>query len=207
MLSEIIRTQIEQATVTLTKKGGQGVLIKGNLILTSAHCIDFSVEGGMVLGDYFIEDLLTSRGELKCCPVALEPMTDIAALGALDGQENALDAELFERFCEQTSPVSLFTEDLSTGSPIAVYVLTHHKTWIKGTATPMQARAKALFVEWPEQIEGGTSGGPIITESGQLVGVVSNASITAGPCSGLVYRSNLCLPVWIIQMIANSTSD
>ena len=35
------RAEIEKAIVTLTKRGGQGVLVADNLILTAAHCIDF----------------------------------------------------------------------------------------------------------------------------------------------------------------------
>jgi len=40
-MDEVTRERIEAATVRLPDKGGQGVLIPGNLILTAAHCIEW----------------------------------------------------------------------------------------------------------------------------------------------------------------------
>jgi len=50
MLRESMYTDVAKATVTLLRKGGQGVLVSSNLILTAAHCINYECEGGMVLG-------------------------------------------------------------------------------------------------------------------------------------------------------------
>ena len=54
-----------------------------------------------------------------------------------------------------------------------------------------------------EQIEGGTSGGPIINDLGQLVGIVSNASdLQEGIASdGNFPYPSLALPVWICQRL------
>lgn len=46
---------VEKATVALQGKGGQGVLVGGNLILTAAHCVTFSLEGYMTMGDPYME--------------------------------------------------------------------------------------------------------------------------------------------------------
>src|SRR5262245_38143525 len=44
--------QVQLATVQIQKKGGRGVLVPGGFVLTAAHCVEWSPEGGMVLGDF-----------------------------------------------------------------------------------------------------------------------------------------------------------
>jgi hypothetical protein len=44
------RARTRAATVQLPTKGGQGVLVPGGFVLTAAHCIDWSLDGGMALG-------------------------------------------------------------------------------------------------------------------------------------------------------------
>jgi len=97
------------------KKGGQGVLVGGNLILTAAHCVTYTLTGAMVLGEYFVEKIKTKDGaELEVCPWAVEPMSDIAVLGALDEQECSDKGKAFEVFCDQTKPVYLTVPYLSS---------------------------------------------------------------------------------------------
>jgi len=64
--------------------------------------------------------------------------------------------------------------------------------------------AQSLYVEADEQIEGGTSGGPIIDDSGDLVGIVSNFSLIAkvqNRSYGSSPRPHLALPVWVCRRI------
>jgi hypothetical protein len=70
--------------VSIRKNIGQGILIPGGLVLTAAHCVSFSTDGAMVLGDRFVEEIGTSNGPLKLNPMAVEPVSDIAVLVALD---------------------------------------------------------------------------------------------------------------------------
>ena len=93
------RTGLANATVTLLKKGGRGVLVPGNLILTTAHCVEFTREGDVVLGDYFIEEIETLHGKLKVGPLAVEPVQDIAVLVALDDQVFYKEVDMFNEFC------------------------------------------------------------------------------------------------------------
>ena len=81
MVDAFVKAKVAKATVRLTRSGGQGVLVCGNVILTAAHCIGFNLEGGMVLGDFYIEDIETAQGMLKVGPLAVEPISDIAVLG------------------------------------------------------------------------------------------------------------------------------
>ena len=69
-MDDRIRKRIENATVTITKLGGRGVLVSNGIILTAAHCINWSVEGGMVLGDHYHEIIETSsKRNLFSCSV------------------------------------------------------------------------------------------------------------------------------------------
>ena len=62
-MDSALKTDIEKATVTILRKGGRGILVSGNLIITAAHCVVFSLEGDMGLGEYLIEEIRTSQGE------------------------------------------------------------------------------------------------------------------------------------------------
>jgi len=204
MLLENIYSDVAEATVTLLKKGGQGVLVDGDLIITAAHCIDFRCEGEMVLGDHFIERIKTGQRELKAAPRAVEPVSDLAVLGSLDGQQFSKEAEDFEEFCEHTKPVRLCRSDFALFRKFRVHIHTHFGKWLTGSAMQCGEDAQALAIEADEKIEGGTSGGPIINDSGELVGIVSNSTDQPGmQCKfeGLAPRPHLALPVWVCRRI------
>ncbi|HYK90287.1 MAG TPA: serine protease [Acidobacteriota bacterium] len=199
--------EIEKATVKLTKKRGQGVLVKGNCILTAAHCITYSGNGEMALGDYFTEDIQTQRGAFKASPLAVEPVSDIAVLGAVDGQateEFFQEWCRFEDFCEKTKPVELCpAKYYKPGQSFKIWILTHTGEWVIGKATSPRVGAHLVFVEAEKSIKGGTSGGPIVNELGQLVGLVSTFGGTGGHSrSGPSPCPSLTLPVWILHLIA-----
>jgi len=80
--------RIVAATVQLPKRGGQGVLIRGGLVMTAAHCIEWNADGGMAMGDWQVETVETACGKsFRMHPVFVEPRSDIALLGAPDGGE------------------------------------------------------------------------------------------------------------------------
>src|SRR5262245_34683166 len=93
------RGRVEKATVRVKESGGQGVLVPGGFSLTAAHCIKWNGDGAMVLGDYFVEPIETKSGEtLRVSPIAVEPISDIAVLGALDSQEFGKDVDAFDQW-------------------------------------------------------------------------------------------------------------
>jgi len=64
-----------------------------------------------------------------------------------------------------------------------------------------------ITVEADEQIEDGTSGGPIINDSGELGGIVSffcQAS-EARKCNGAAPCPYFALPVWVFRRIFGRT--
>jgi hypothetical protein len=124
-----MRARVAAATVKFLRRGGQGVLVPGHLIssagsprgtspdhllFTAAHVIGWSAKGYMALGDdaRFVEGIATATGvRLLAYPLAVEPVADIAVLGALDGQWHPDAEEAYEAFCEQTTPVPVDTTD------------------------------------------------------------------------------------------------
>jgi hypothetical protein len=205
MISKRIRIKVENATVTILKKGGRGVLVKNGLILTAAHCIEFKCDGEMALGDYFIEEIETSEGKkLKVVPYAVEPVSDIAVLGSLDGQTFYKEATEFENFCEGKKGLSLCLKKFAWRVEVPGWIYTHKKTWIKGKMTKYDTKKNAPTISFDadEDIEAGTSGSPIINERGELMGIVSYAAGTDGTTrEGMVPSPLFALPVWLYQEI------
>jgi hypothetical protein len=210
------KARAEKATVRLLRPGkrgkrgadvpvGQGVLVPGGFIITAAHCIDWDAKGAMVLGDHFFEMIKASNGTTyKVSPYAVEPVHDIAALGAVDGQELFDECRDFEEFCEVTEAVPVSTDDFEERVPVPVHVLTHAGAWIAGRACRHSVLPGGLdgsvAVEFDGAIECGTSGGPVVDENGLLVGVISNFSEGPNLCGSLP-RPHLALPVWVLNRI------
>jgi len=201
---DTIYTNVEKATVTtLRKGGGQGVLVNGNFIITAAHCLDWNCDGGLILGEHSVEEIRAGGNQIKVTPVAIEPVNDIAVLGSLDSQEFSESADAFEEFCEVTKPVPLCQRDFELFQSFSVHIYTHKGIWVNGDVKQMKKETNALYIEADEQIEGGTSGGPIINDSGELIGIASNFSFneSEGKASGTIPRLHRTLPSWICQQI------
>jgi hypothetical protein len=69
-----VRARLARATVKLTAKGGQGILVPGGYIITAAHCVEYYGSGGMTLGEHILESVKTADGvEFRVSPVAVHP--------------------------------------------------------------------------------------------------------------------------------------
>jgi hypothetical protein len=64
-----------------------------------------------------------------------------------------------------TKPVVLCTDDFPLFDPIRVHILTHVGRWTEGTAEQCAINASTLAIESQEDIAGGTSGGPVVTDA------------------------------------------
>lgn len=161
----------------------------------------------MALGDYYSEQLVTADGrQLTVQPLAVEPVSDVAVLGAVDAQasaEFAAAADAFEGFCSTTEPVRLAIDELDLFVPIASYVFTHDRRVIPARASQTQPGAATLWVQADEPIEGGTSGGPVVTSAGRLLGIISHSGSVAGAmrCDGAIPRVHFTAPAWLVRQM------
>jgi hypothetical protein len=166
-LGPAVAARIARAVVRIPRRGGRGIVVPGGFVVTAAHCIGWSAEGGMALGDYSREEIVSADGRsLTVQPLAVEPVSDLAVLGALDGQVFPEAADAFEDFCDTTEPVWLAIDDFELFVPLAAYLFTHNKGMIPVRIQQVACGAATLHMQADEQIEGGTSGSPPLPDLG-----------------------------------------
>jgi hypothetical protein len=196
MLSDKIRKRIEKATVK-TKTGGQGVVVPGNMILTAAHCLSVEVNAFMGVQEQPLQEVECNGNQIMAQIYAVEPMRDIAVLGAPDSQRCAEEYFAFKKAIERIDPVEIRPDDLKLFKEIPAEVYTHERTWITGKVQQGGQGEVSLSMTITDEIKSGTSGGPVVDQEGCLLGVVSTFSEGIGEISLL----HLALPVWIVRQI------
>jgi len=86
-----------------------------------------------------------------------------------------------------------------------IHIYTHKQTWITGKAIHFSPfNQKSIMIVADEQIEGGTSGGPIVNNNGEIIGISSHGSVMpqSNPeYHGAIPRPHLTLPVWVCKQI------
>jgi hypothetical protein len=198
------RRIVEAATVRLVGTSGQGVLVHGGFVLTAAHCIQWSGTGGMAMGDIYPQPVVVPDGtEFNLCLAAADPVSDMAALWGMDGQECTEDCERFEEWCERTIPVLLLSRKslLEVDESCDVSILTHEHNWLKGTVTrygpPGQMPGSGYALQ-ASGIKSGDSGGPVVNARGELVGVISWSGTSD---YGAIPVARQALPSWLARRI------
>lgn len=202
----------ELATVRITALEGQGVVVPGQLVLTAAHCIDWTTDAAMALGDPFAVDIRINGKQLKAHPLAVEPVSDIAILGEMDDQCFPEDANLYQEMIATICPIPVSTREPELFKEFPIHIFSHKKKWITGKAQLCADGSQILSIATAEPIEGGTSGGPVLSDEGELVGIVS---IAADPSEfdecesfeGHVPRPHLALPVWLVKTITSCVRE
>lgn len=199
--------KVEQASVRLTKKMGQGVIIPGGFILTAAHCISWDIEGGMPLGDFYLEPVKSRCGEFAASVEAVEPVSDIAILGPPDRQNFYDEFDSYQMIIAKLLPVPISLIKPKPFQPLPAFIRTHKETWIRAEAQLGRKDAPTLRLKTEEQVESGTSGGPVVDEDGCLLGVISHSSENMKDCSGSIPRPYFTLPCWIVKRIKDSSRE
>jgi S1-C subfamily serine protease len=188
----------------------------------------------MALGDPYPERVRTADGkEFLLVVLAVEPVADIAVLGPPDNQELPKDADAFAEFIGRTDPAPLFRGKIKLSAvrpnpaplfrgkiklsavrpnsgplrrSLSVLVFNLDKEWVKATASVFYQEESAVFLELEKPIQSGASGGPIVTPTGELVGIVSCTTEAAAGgedrhLSGRAPRPLYALPVWVVKTI------
>jgi hypothetical protein len=204
---------VRTATVRLPEMGGRGVLVSGGFIATAMHCFGWDGTAGWVLGDHHPVLIETPDCQFRLGPWFADAVSDMAVLGPLDNQVFPEDEDTFERWRERTSPVALSPwtpspRSLMRSEPesLPVQLLSLEREWFGGSldywgTSPFPQAAALTAVR---SIEAGMSGGPVVDQQGQLVGVVS-----WGNKEGSIPLATMTLPGWILGRIkaASSTEE
>lgn len=202
---------VASATVRLPRHGGQGVIVPGGYIVTAAHVVQWRGTGDQHLSpDDYREHVVLGSREFPAAVAAVEVVSDVAVLGEPDGQR---DIEGWEAFVEAMNAV----EPVRIGNPsldqFRVHILAQTGEWVTGRANHRDGRHR-MWVEASAQIYGGTSGGPIVNDEGQLLGIVSSFSegnpvLSAGDvvCDGAASLLPLVLPTWLLLEMLKPESE
>lgn len=158
----------------------------------------------MALGDHFVLRVEAGRHTFRLGVVAVEPVADIAVLGPPDSQVFCDDAEAFEDHSAATPAVRVCAKDFAPRTPTRAHLLNLNGMWIEcvareGRVTPGRATPPiAWLTGGRHKIEGGMSGGPVLNDGGELVGLVSFSS-EEWDHDGAMPRPHRALPLWVWQ--------
>jgi S1-C subfamily serine protease len=211
-VDDSIQSRIARATVTVVKdeasdSKGRGFLVHGGYVLTAAHCVPWSGEGEMALGDRFLVTIIAADGSrLKGQVLAVEPVSDIAVIASPDGQDLPTEADAFSKFVDSTEALILCKDEFLFGEGFPIRIFTHEEQWISGKASQWRENAPTLFLETTPTVSGGTSGSAVVNDRGEVVGVVSTASDSDDGSNdnandGTCARPCQSLSVWLWQAI------
>jgi hypothetical protein len=217
-LRENIQERVRAATVRLLPRGGQGVLVPGDRILTAAHCVAWANKSGMVWRRELRQSVRTQDGqEFQTEVCAVEPVADIAVLEARTLPQVLQDCNLqllqdynvFRNFTARIAAVPLYPHAIPYRDNLPIWVLTPQGHWITGTAARddgSDSPSGQIYLQTQALLENGTSGGPIVDQHGQLVGIVSESPKSAAHRNQTVYSASgpipcLALPRWLTDCI------
>lgn len=184
---------------------GRGFVVEGAMdrryVITAAHCLPSlpSCDGYASQSDNTCKELLGPLNTLpalwaKC--LFADPVSDIAVLGAPDGQYDA-----YEMFVEGLAPFAV-ADVPGVKVESSAMVLSLDGQWLACSAQNFGGDGALMIRGAP--IIGGMSGSPIITPDGSAVAVISISSRTAdilewnGPIPPLVNN----LPGWLLRELA-----
>ncbi len=209
MLTDEIKERIENATVKLITGGkrGLGVIVPGEFILTAAHCVDYSLMGDMSVGAPYFEEIESIKGKFISIPYVVEPISDIAVLGCPDGQCFFKEAEGYEEIYSKLEAVTLCTREYEIEKPFDAFIYTHENTWLEVKALCQEPLlqwfyASTITLKHEKELRPGTSGGPIVNDLGELLGVVSQ-----GYYEGKHAWACNALPVWVVRDITKNNDS
>jgi hypothetical protein len=170
--------RLRQCTVKLPQLVGQGVLVKGGFVLTASHCLqwDYDTGTGATLGGQLPFDIVCSTGKtFRLGAHFVDVVSDVAVLGPLDSQVFPEDCEAFEAFCNEVDGLDICKTLPNEREEFPLKVWSHEGFEIDCTGDMWDHLGTKIWVTGP--IKGGTSGGPIVNQNGELISIVSQISI------------------------------
>jgi hypothetical protein len=186
----------------VTVGDGRGFIVegpRGRLIITAAHCLPrFPPAAANTTADERTYGALVSRLHEKPaitveCLFA-DPFGDLAILGEPDGQELELreEAVAYDALVDKASPLRV-GKHVAPG-PESARMLSLNGQWFRCQVTSNGGRL--WIVDAEDDIIGGMSGSPILSNDGVAIGVVcAGVSRKGGPNPRLTFG----LPGWMLR--------
>lgn len=191
--------EIEKAIISLPRKGGRGVLINEEMVLTAAHCIACNCGSRMTLEEANPVPAKAGSLTFRLDIIFVDPISDIAVLAPLDPADFMEDYEAFSRFVNEVKPIKIscnpFIEPFEW---VDCKAFNANKQWIDIQTEITRPDSQLLLINSETQIQPGASGGPIVNDSGELVTIISNTSFGDNNTTGKSPIPLLTLPRWIL---------
>jgi hypothetical protein len=225
----------DQALRAVVRVGkGRGFVVEGSgdfaperYVVTAAHCLPQmpGPDPGQEYVAYTYKDMLAPLGaepSVWCECLFVDPIADIAVLGAPDYEVLSEQAGAYQELVAAAIPLAVAEPPPSTLPPVPEGHMRYQSPPIAPDIPEYRAFLLSLNNRWfpctlcdpgklwisnaAEDIEGGMSGSPIVTENGKAIGV---ACLSSGG-DDLHHREggpNPCLmrnlPGWFLKMLAN----
>jgi hypothetical protein len=164
---------LEHATKAIvTVGGGRGFVVhgyKGRVVITAAHCLPDMPPALSFAADYerTLDGLVGVLGEtptLMAQCLFYDPISDVAILGAPDGQSFYEEANAFDQLLESCSSLEIAGRERALQT---TYILTLDRRWGRWKAS---APGDWLWLE--PATDAGMSGSPILSDEGKAIGIV-----------------------------------
>lgn len=188
---------------------------RGSYLLTAFHCLpqlpnnlwdDTTVE----VADF------DRKAKAFAVVVACDPVSDIAVLSDATLQGTPLPTSCLKKFRalkEVTESASLVLTNPGISGKNRVHIFTHQKKWIAGHFTVFgKSKDPVVFLNIElsggAQVLGGTSGAPIFNDAGEVLGIVSTATIGRSEMMGVCLAGVLSPAMqWNIKAVDFGISD
>lgn len=156
------------------------------------------------LDDVTVVKIRVADGELRTRVASVDPVSDIADQDCTD------DYFAFCESCESQTPVPLSFGKKEPSKAFSAWIRTHYGTWIRCRAEVFRKISSTIALTAEGQVRGGTSGGPVVDENGEVLGIASNFSdhtTECVGCTGWIPWVRMALPVWAVEEILASQCD
>ena len=186
----------EQAkSAVLTVGEGRGFVVEslGNrVVVTGAHCLPHfpPCHGASYTEERTYAELLGPLGAKPTvwaeCLLA-DPIADIAVLGSPDNQELFKEANAYEALVESVKPLKIAASPLEGWA----WLLSLNGEWFQCAVEYQKHVDGPLWVTNPAQeIVGGMSGSPILSDDGKAIGAICLGSLVAGEDSASLAKGD-----------------
>jgi hypothetical protein len=182
---------------------------KGRLVITAAHCLPPLKYNPLAPWDQWewtFPNVLAPLGEKPSVMVEclfVDPVSDLAVLGAPDSQELSAECDAYEKMMESAAVLSIAPVQTEVGVTFPGRLLSLKGTWFGCSVS--HYGGPLVVADAKGSIVGGMSGSPLLNECGNAVGIVScshgSGSLDTHTEGGPNPRLTDSLPAWLVREI------